>query len=145
MKRYKQISIIQHSKEFLKILKEADTDKAIRAITHTKPLLVFWVSPEGKIIDAKEAHHDNPPNGDKSILSHKTHKGNLRGRAALIGDIIYIVIYGEGQVEINNRQLALLRRAYPNILRAIKVKNNILQDLIDTAIFINEIGDVISV
>ena len=58
MKRYNSIS--KHSREFLKILKEANPDKAIRAITHSTPSLVFWVTPDGKVLDARRAHHDNP-------------------------------------------------------------------------------------
>lgn len=85
-----------HSDLFLQIIAKPDAYSAIRSITHSQALLVFWVTPEGKVLDAREAHHDNPPHGDRSILAHRTHKGHLRGRAAFIGDRLYIVIYGNG-------------------------------------------------
>ena len=136
----------EHSKEFLKLLKEASPEQAIRAITHKTPLLVFWVSPEGRIIDAKDAHFDNPPPGDRSILSHKTHKGHLRGRSALIGNTIYIVIYADNLNDLSMRQEALLRRSYPKILRIIQEKNpTITQAMIDGAFFIKESGEEITV
>ncbi len=137
LKNYKR-RFIEHSVEFKKILKESFPDKAIKAITHKEPLLVFWVNPEGNVIDAKNAHFDNPPNNDKSVLSHKTHKGHLRGRAAKIGNIIYVVIYGD----LNIYQEALLKKSYPKILRSILNKNKILtQDDINSTIFINENGN----
>ena len=114
---------LPHSKEFLKLLKESDRWTAIRVVTHTNPVLVFWVSPDkGEVIDAKNAHHDNPPDGDRSILSDKTNKGYLRGRAVFIGDTLYIVIYGDDGSDLTKRQFALLRRSYPKILAAIKDK-----------------------
>jgi hypothetical protein len=145
MKPYKKI-FNNHSKEFLKILKEASPDKAIKAITHLSPLLVFWVTPEGKVLDAHTAHYDNPPNEDRSILSSKNYKGHLRGRAALIGDIVYIVIYKESLSDITSRQIALLRRSYPSILRMIKQKNkDIDEKKIDKAHFIDEAGEIIHI
>lgn len=135
-----------NSKEFLSLLKEASPEKAIRAITHFSPLLVFWVAPNAKIIDAKDAHFKNPPNGDKSILSHKTNKGHLRGRSALIGNIVYIVIYGDLQDDLSRYQYALLRRSYSKILALIINKNKeISQELINTAVFIKETGKEIIV
>lgn len=135
---------ILHSLEFLQILNEGDPKLAIKAITHSKPILVFWVSPDGAIVDAKEAHHDNPPNGDRSVLSDKTHKGYMRGRVAYIGDVVYIVIYGEDNGLITKRQQALLRRSYPRVLNYLKTKD-VPQDKIDSAVFIDERGETINV
>ena len=136
-----------HSKEFLKILKEDAVDRVelIKAVTHSTPLLVFWDSSNGEVIDAKEAHHKNPPLGDRSVLSTKGHKGHLRGRSAYFGNVIYIVIYGDqDDYQLSKSQLSLLRRSYPRILSAIREKNsNISQDDIDGAQFINELGNVI--
>ena len=140
---------IRQSKEFLQIIQESNLEKrytAIRAITHSKPLLVFWISPSGEVLDAKNAHHDNPPKGDRSVLSDPGHKGHLRGRAAYIGDVIYILIYGRGKgsTDLSKQQLSLFRRSYPSLLLAIKDKNpNIPQEDIDSAQFITEIGEPI--
>jgi len=142
MERYKKL-FVEHSKEFLKILKESPADQAIRAITHKQPLLVFWVTPDNIVLDAKNAHFDNPPNNDRGVLSHKTHKGHLRGRAAQIGNVIYIVIYGES---FNAYQEALLRRSYPKILQKITSKNKQLtQEEINSSIFIYENGNRIEI
>lgn len=139
-----QTHILKHSKAFLEILNEASPDTAIRAITHSEPVLVFWVTPEGKVLDAKDAHHKNPPNGDRSILSDKTNKGHLRGRAAFIGKKLYVVIYGDEESDLSRRQHALLRRSYPKILAAILSKGA-SQDAVDSALFITETGTDIEV
>ncbi len=135
----------KHSKEFLLLFEEeTPINIAIKTITHNKPIFVFWVSPNGEVIDAKDAHHKNPPNKDKSVLSDKKHKGYLRGRAAFIGGKIYIVIYGMKDKELSIYQLALLKRSYPRLLD--EIKNRITnKKLIDSAIFITEMGSVIEI
>ena len=132
---------LKHSKRFLNILEAANPDVVIRTITHSEPVLVFWISPTGAVIDAKEAHHKNPPQGDRSVLSDKIHKGYLRGRAAFIGDNLYIVIYGEETGLISKRQLSLLRRAYPRLLSFLKEEKGVSQDKVDGALFIDEQGE----
>lgn len=140
-----------HSKEFLTIIKEAKDTKqianAIRAITHSKPLLVFWISPKGEVLDAKKAHRQNPPNGDKSVLSDPQHGGYLRGRVAYIGDTIYIVVYGRSDKGIISKgQQSLLRRTYPKLFKMVKAKNpKLTSDDFDSAIFIDEYGKEIIV
>ena len=37
-----------HSEEFLTILRNPSPATAIRAVTHSKPLLVFWITPDGE-------------------------------------------------------------------------------------------------
>ena len=132
----------KHSAEFLKALTSSDPEKEIRIVTHAAPILVFWVSPEGKLIDAEDGHHENPPNGDRSILSDPTHKGHLRGRAAYFDEKIYIVVYGDAQYELSKKQQSLLRKACGNILDKIKSKlPKSKQADIRSALFINEIGE----
>ncbi len=134
-----------HSLVFSKLLEEAaDIKKAIRAITHAKPLLVFWVTPEGIVLDAKEAHHDNPPLGDKTVLVDGKFKGHLRGRAAFIGNKIYIVIYAYTGNHITRYQQALLRRTYPRILNMLKTKHPEIPNIED-ALFITDAGEDIVV
>ncbi len=139
----------KHSIEFLRILEQKEVDKAIRIITHSSPLLIFWISPNGKVISVKDSHYNSPPNGDKSILADKKYKGYLRGRSALIGNVIYIVIYGEGGSDLAKWQRALLRRSSSRILDAlrseIKGNKNITNNQVLDSIFINEIGNVIDV
>lgn len=132
----------KHTQEFKQILKEEMSNryKAIRTITHSSPLLVFWISPDGVVIDAKNAHRENPPNGDKSIFSDKTHKGFLRGRVAYIGSVPYCVIYGENGYNLTKRQLSLLKRSLPRLMSFLIEKGYPENEIIEM-IIINEIGD----
>lgn len=67
---------------------------AIRELTHTYPELVFWVSPEGQLIDAREAHRKHPPPGFAWVLRDEPDYGGfLRGRIARWADQQLIVIY----------------------------------------------------
>lgn len=136
---------LKHSQKFLELATCASIKTAIRAITHENPLLVFWIDPAGHLIDALNAHHDNPPNGDRSVLSDKNYKGFLRGRAAKIGDKLYIVVYGTASgEELTRYQHALLRRSYVRILDAVRKKNPDLA-FVEDALFITEMGKDISV
>jgi hypothetical protein len=135
----------RHLAEFLRLLKTADPSSAIRQITHKRPLLVFWVAPDGSVIDASGAHHAHPPGGDRSILADPRHKGHLRGRAAYVGSRIYIVIYGVGSPALTRPQQALLRRSYPQLLRALTAKYPAAGPDVDTAQLIQEDGQDLAV
>lgn len=41
---------------------------ALKTFTHTAPEFVFWIFPEGKLFDAKDAHRKNVPRGYLHIL-----------------------------------------------------------------------------
>jgi len=141
--------ILAHSSEFKKILALKDKNKiqeAIKAITHATPLLVFWVDPKGVVLDAGTAHRDNPPSKDKSIFSDPTNKGHLRGRSALIGKKVYIVIYlNSGKEDLTVNQLYLLRKSYPKILKKLEEKHPKLISQIQNSLFVTESGDMIAV
>lgn len=129
-----------HSKEFLVIIEQASPNAAIRAITHARPLLVYWVTPEGEVIDAGNEHFANPPKGDKSVLSSPTHKGHLRGRAALIGAVLYITVYGDNKIDaLSTKQTRLLKQSYSMIFSALRDKG-VSEQLLATAHFIQEDG-----
>ncbi|MBW4056850.1 MAG: hypothetical protein HIU83_15925 [Proteobacteria bacterium] len=129
-----------HSKEFLAIMEQASPNAAIRAITHARPLLVYWVTPEGNVIDAGNEHFANPPKGDKSVLSSPTHKGHLRGRAALIGALLYITVYGDNKIDaLSTKQIRLLKQSYSRIFSTLRDKGVSEQALV-TARFIQEDG-----
>jgi hypothetical protein len=141
MKRIQvRVPISRHSKVFLKCVASADPYKAIRTITHKQPLLIFWVSPEGAVVDANPAHRISPPNGDPSIFGSKTHKGYLRGRAAYLGNVVYIVIYGTEDRKLTNQQLALLRRSAPRLIDEIS-KRVVNPEEAYSSIFIDETGE----
>jgi hypothetical protein len=129
-----------HSKEFLTIMEQDSPNAAIRAITHARPLLVYWITPDGDIIDAGNEHFANPPKGDKSVLSSPTHKGHLRGRAALIGAVLYITVYGDNKIDaLSTKQLRLLKQSYSMIFSALRDKG-VSEQVLATARFIQEDG-----
>lgn len=122
-------------------MKHQRVNSTIRKITHASPLLVFWLSPDGKLFDAANAHHKNPPHGDRSVLGSSTHKGYLRGRAAIIDGVLHVVIYGDEKPGLSKKQLALLKNGQSAIFASIKEKCEITQAVLDSAKFINEAGD----
>lgn len=67
---------------------------AIREFTHRDPDLVFWISPEGRLLDARDSHLRHPPKGQAHILRDEPDYGGfLRGRIASLGDDQLIVVY----------------------------------------------------
>lgn len=57
--------------------------KAIRQFTHRDPDFVFWIDPDGALLDARDGHLRNPPPGHEHILDdHPDYGGFLRGRVA---------------------------------------------------------------
>ncbi len=67
---------------------------AIRELTHAYPELVFWVSPEGRLIDARDAHRKHPPRGFAWILQDEPNYGGfLRGRIARRAERQLVVVY----------------------------------------------------
>lgn len=136
----KQATKSPHSKEFLAILEQASPNAAIRAITHARPLLVYWITPDGEVIEAGNEHFANPPKGDKSALSSPTNKGHLRGRAAFIGALLYITVYGDNKIDaLSTKQIRLLKQSYSKILSALRDKG-VSEQALATARFIQEDG-----
>lgn len=57
--------------------------KAIKAFTHLAPDYVFWIYPDGRLFDAKDAHIKNLPKGHEHIVHDEPDYGGfLRGRVA---------------------------------------------------------------
>ena len=68
--------------------------KDIKAFTHTYPEFVFWIYPNGALLDAKDAHKKNPPKDYEYILKDEPDYGGfLRGRVARQFEDQLIVIY----------------------------------------------------
>ena len=66
----------------------------IKEFTHTQPDFVFWIYPDGRIYDARDAHRENYPKGYKHILDDEPdYCGFLRGRVATKNDKQIIVVY----------------------------------------------------
>ena len=108
----------------------------IRKITHVNSLLVFWVDTKRVVLDAGTALHKN-----NFIL-----KGHLRGRSALIGKKVYIVIYlNSGKEHLTTNQLYLLRKSYPSILKKLELKHPKLIPQIQDSLFVTESGVLIDI
>jgi hypothetical protein len=67
---------------------------AIREFTHRDPDFVFWIHPDGRLLDARDAHRCHPPKGFEWILEDEPDYGGfLRGRVASLGQEQLIVVY----------------------------------------------------
>lgn len=67
--------------------------KALREFTHRDPDYVFWISPEGQLIDARDGHLRNPPKGHADIVhDHPDYGGHFRGRVASDPDRHQLVV-----------------------------------------------------
>jgi len=139
---------VQHSPTFRKRVIEAATEAerrlAVRLLTHSNPILVFWIGQDREVHDAGKAHRDNPPSGDRSIFGDPQHKGFLRGRAAMIDNQLYVVVYRNAKASaILPSQKALLRSSMPNLFQAIQAKNSTVDP--NDAYFVDDVGDFIDV
>lgn len=68
--------------------------KVLNKFTHTDPDFVFWIYPDGKLHDARNAHISNYPKGFAHILKDEPdYCGFLRGRIATKFDHQLIVVY----------------------------------------------------
>jgi hypothetical protein len=66
---------------------------AIKTFTHKAPEFVFWIFPEGKLFDAKDAHRKNLPKGFEHILNDEPDYGGfLRGRVVRSMDGFQLVV-----------------------------------------------------
>lgn len=68
--------------------------KAVNAFTHRDPDFVFWIYPDGRLFDARNAHRQNCPKGFEWILDDEPDYGGfLRGRVATDLNGQLVVVY----------------------------------------------------
>ena len=68
--------------------------KTIREFTHRDPDFVFWIYPDGRLHDARNAHRHHVPKGFAHILKDEPDYGGfLRGRVASLGTDQLVVVY----------------------------------------------------
>lgn len=68
--------------------------KAIHELTHGNPDFVFWIYPDGRLFDAKDAHIRNYPEGFHWILDDEPDYGGfLRGRVVTSVNGQLIAVY----------------------------------------------------
>lgn len=67
--------------------------REIKEFTHRDPDFVFWIYPDGRLHNAREAHAKNVPRGFEHILKDEPDYGGfLRGRlASLLGQQLIVV------------------------------------------------------
>jgi len=74
--------------------KFAGRRNAIKDLTHGAPEFVFWIFPNGKLHDAKDAHLRNVPRGYEHIVHDEPEYGGfLRGRVVRLLEKQLIVVY----------------------------------------------------
>ena len=79
--------------------------QAMRAFTHTAPEFVFWIAPDGELINAHDAHRKNPPADHEWILDDEPDYGGfLRGRIARRFEHQLIVIYCRSELLAENAE-----------------------------------------
>lgn len=67
---------------------------AIKDFTHRDPDFVFWIFPDGRLFDARDAHRRNLPRGYEHILDDEPkYCGFLRGRVASDDAAQLVVVY----------------------------------------------------
>ena len=68
--------------------------RAIKEFTHRAPDFVFWIYPDGRLFDARDAHRSNVPRGYGHILNDEPDYGGfLRGRIASHFEHQLVVVY----------------------------------------------------
>lgn len=67
---------------------------AIKELTHAQPDFVFWIYPDGRLHDARDAHARNTPRGYEHILDDEPdYEGFLRGRIVTFRGRQLVVVY----------------------------------------------------
>jgi hypothetical protein len=67
---------------------------AIKELTHAQPDFVFWIHPDGRLHDARDAHAQNVPRGFAHILDDEPDYGGfLRGRIVTVRGRQLVVVY----------------------------------------------------
>jgi hypothetical protein len=67
---------------------------AIKELTHAQPDFVFWIYPNGRLHDVRDAHARNVPRGYAHILDDEPDYGGfLRGRIVTVQGQQLVVVY----------------------------------------------------
>ena len=85
---------------------------AIKDLTHAAPDFVFWIHPDGRLHDARNAHARNVPKGHEWILDDEPDYGGfLRGRIVTSRGRQLVVVYcrAEALAEAGPRLSQFLR------------------------------------
>lgn len=76
---------------------------SMRDFTHTAPEFVFWITPDGELLNAGNAHKDNPPENHEWILRDEPDYGGfLRGHVARRFEHQLVVIYCRAELLVSD-------------------------------------------
>ena len=107
---------------------------AIKELTHGRPDFVFWVYPDGRLHDARDAHARNVPRGYEHILDDEPDYGGfLRGRIVSSRGKQLVVVYCRPEA------LAAPGPALSQLLRAMRAAP---VPLADDAIVVSDNADI---
>lgn len=107
---------------------------AIKELTHRDPDFVFWIFPDGRLHDARDAHRTNAPRGHEHIIDDPPDYGGfLRGRVASSDDDQLVVVYCRPEA------LAADGPAVSQLLAGLRA---LPVPLADSALVISDNGDV---
>ena len=107
---------------------------AIKELTHGRPDFVFWVFPDGRLHDARDAHARNVPKGYESILDDEPEYGGfLRGRIVTSRGKQLVVVYCRPEA---------LAEAGPKLTQFLRAMRQVPVPVADEAIVISDNADI---
>jgi hypothetical protein len=107
---------------------------AIKELTHRDPDFVFWIFPDGRLHDARDAHRRNVPRGHEHIVDDEPDYGGfLRGRVAADGEHQIVVVYCRPEA---------LAGAGPAVAQLLSGLRALPVPLADDALVISDNGDL---
>lgn len=107
---------------------------AIKEFTHRDPDFVFWIFPDGRLHDARDAHRSNVPRGYEHIIDDPPDYGGfLRGRVASADEHQLVVVYCRAEA------LAARGPALTQLLMGLRA---LPVPLADSALVISDNGDI---
>jgi hypothetical protein len=107
---------------------------AIKELTHGRPDFVFWIFPDGRLHDARDAHARNVPKGHEQILDDEPDYGGfLRGRIVTARGQQMVVVYCRPEA---------LAAAGPKLSQFLRGMRAVPVPLADDAVVISDNADI---
>ena len=107
---------------------------AIKELTHAQPDFVFWIFPDGRLHDARDAHARNVPKGYESIVDDEPDYGGfLRGRIVTSRGRQLVVVYCRSEA---------LAQAGPKLTQFMRAVRQVPVPIADDAIVISDNADI---
>ena len=107
---------------------------AIKELTHGRPDFVFWIFPDGRLHDARDAHARNVPKGYEHILADEPDYGGfLRGRIVTSRGQQLIVVYCRPEA---------LAIPGPKLTQFLRAMHDVPVPVADDAVVISDNADI---